>query len=148
MVRNRAGFTLVELMVVVAIAGMLASVALPAYVGYTARAQVSEAADLLWAAKAPLAEYYTSSGRWPDALEDVARTTSGRYTASLTYYGTPEDASPGTLTVMATLQSFGIAPELRGGTLLLGTADGGASWSCHPGGTKPLERAVLPGACR
>jgi len=144
MERSR-GFTLVELMVTVAIVAILCSIALPSYSGYAARAQVSEAVDLLWAAKSPFTEHYGSYGTWPASAEQVLGTTSGRYTASIAILGTPGDQN---IEIMATMVSFGIATEVRSGTLVLSTADGGGSWKCAPGGPKPIPAADLPGACR
>ncbi|HFB7714380.1 TPA: pilin, partial [Neisseria gonorrhoeae] len=59
------GFTLIELMIVIAIVGILAAVALPAYQDYTARAQVSEAILLAEGQKSAVTEYYPNNGKWP-----------------------------------------------------------------------------------
>ncbi|CNO73081.1 class I pilin PilE [Neisseria gonorrhoeae] len=59
------GFTLIELMIVIAIVGILAAVALPAYQDYTARAQVSEAILLAEGQKSAVAGYYLNHGKWP-----------------------------------------------------------------------------------
>jgi type IV pilus assembly protein PilA len=142
-----AGFTLLELTVVVAIIGILAALAIPAYNDYLKRAQVSEATGLLWGAKSPLAEYYANSKQWPAQAGDVLGTTSGKYTGSITFFGTPDNDS-GAITLMATMYLIGIAAELRGATFFLETADGGATWTCRSGGPKPISEAYLPGACR
>ncbi|EOD9226682.1 pilin, partial [Neisseria gonorrhoeae] len=60
------GFTLIELMIVIAIVGILAAVALPAYQDYTARAQVSEAILLAEGQKSAVTEYYLNHGTWPE----------------------------------------------------------------------------------
>ncbi|HFA0873753.1 TPA: pilin, partial [Neisseria gonorrhoeae] len=60
------GFTLIELMIVIAIVGILAAVALPAYQDYTARAQVSEAILLAEGQKSAVTEYYLNNGEWPE----------------------------------------------------------------------------------
>ena len=62
------GFTLIELMIVVAIVGILAAVAIPAYQDYTVRAQVSEGLSLASAAKAAVVESYGSNGAWRPRL--------------------------------------------------------------------------------
>ena len=143
-----AGMTLVELMVVLTIIGILGAVAIPAYGDHVARSQVSEATGLLASAKTPLAEYFLNSGQWPDKPADVMSGTSGKYTASITYFGTPDPTKPGIATLMATFNSFGISTELRNSTLVLRTVDGGATWKCASGGTKPISDRFLPGACR
>ena len=146
--RGSSGFTLIELMLTVAIVGVLAALALPAYERYVARAQVSEATGLLWSAKSPMAEYFGNLGRWPDSPGDVMGTTSGKFTASITYYGTPGTPALSDMTLMATFNSFGLATELRNGTLTLGTLDGGKTWRCRSDGTNPLADRFLPGACQ
>src|SRR5215471_5416067 len=77
------GFTLIELMIVVAIIGILAAVAIPAYQDYIARSQVSEAVSLMGSAKTPLAEYFADKGFWPTMLSDILGNSSGKYTASV-----------------------------------------------------------------
>ncbi|HFC1665890.1 TPA: pilin [Neisseria gonorrhoeae] len=72
------GFTLIELMIVIAIVGILAAVALPAYQDYTARAQVSEAILLAEGQKSAVTEYYLNNGEWPKdngnaGKDDVAK---------------------------------------------------------------------------
>ncbi|EPI4324344.1 pilin, partial [Neisseria gonorrhoeae] len=66
------GFTLIELMIVIAIVGILAAVALPAYQDYTARAQVSEAILLAEGQKSAVTEYYLNHGKWPKDNDDKA----------------------------------------------------------------------------
>ncbi|ENS5902386.1 pilin [Neisseria gonorrhoeae] len=65
------GFTLIELMIVIAIVGILAAVALPAYQDYTARAQVSEAILLAEGQKSAVTEYYLNNGIWPENNGDA-----------------------------------------------------------------------------
>ncbi|EMU4254563.1 pilin, partial [Neisseria gonorrhoeae] len=77
------GFTLIELMIVIAIVGILAAVALPAYQDYTARAQVSEAILLAEGQKSAVTEYYLNHGEWPkdngSAGVASASTIKGKY---------------------------------------------------------------------
>ncbi|MBG8630385.1 pilin, partial [Neisseria meningitidis] len=81
------GFTLIELMIVIAIVGILAAVALPAYQDYTARAQVSEAILLAEGQKSAVTEYYLNHGIWPANNSDagVASSTDikGKYVQSV-----------------------------------------------------------------
>ncbi|HFA5352675.1 TPA: pilin, partial [Neisseria gonorrhoeae] len=82
------GFTLIELMIVIAIVGILAAVALPAYQDYTARAQVSEAILLAEGQKSAVTEYYLNHGKWPEDNDKagVASSSSikGKYVESVT----------------------------------------------------------------
>jgi type IV pilus assembly protein PilA len=77
--KKQAGFTLIELMIVVAIVGILAAIAIPAYQDYIARSQVSEAVATTGAMKTALTEHFASQGTWPDAGEYDAD-EGGRYT--------------------------------------------------------------------
>ncbi|HFC2017388.1 TPA: pilin [Neisseria gonorrhoeae] len=82
------GFTLIELMIVIAIVGILAAVALPAYQDYTARAQVSEAILLAEGQKSAVTEYYLNNGEWPkdngSAGVASASEIKGKYVESVT----------------------------------------------------------------
>jgi len=77
------GFTLIELMIVVAIIGILAAIAIPAYQDYTIRSQVTEGLNLAASVKASVAEYYAQNGVWPPTLTelgmDPANPPSGKY---------------------------------------------------------------------
>jgi type IV pilus assembly protein PilA len=142
------GFTLIELMIVVAIIGILAAVAIPAYQDYIARAQVSEAVNLLASGKTGMAEFFADKGTWPAAATDVMGNVSGKYTKNITILSSSTTA-PGALTLEATMMTSGINTNILSGTAILYTVDGGKIWTCSPGTTAPaLATKYLPGACR
>lgn len=72
MLTNKKGFTLIELMIVVAIIGILAAVAIPAYSNYTKRAKVSEITNAMGAVGSAMIEYYSDKGEWPEPINTIA----------------------------------------------------------------------------
>ncbi|MBR7237304.1 pilin [Neisseria meningitidis] len=121
------GFTLIELMIVIAIVGILAAVALPAYQDYTARAQVSEAILLAEGQKSAVTEYYLNHGIWPgdNSSAGVASssTIKGKYVKSV-------EVKNGVVT--ATMLSTGVNKEIQGKKLSLWAKrqDGSVKWFC------------------
>ncbi|HFC7129245.1 TPA: pilin [Neisseria meningitidis] len=121
------GFTLIELMIVIAIVGILAAVALPAYQDYTARAQVSEAILLAEGQKSAVTEYYLNHGEWPgnNTSAGVATSTDikGKYVQSV-------EVAKGVIT--ATMLSTGVNKEIQGKKLSLWAKrqDGSVKWFC------------------
>ncbi|HEZ5474527.1 TPA: pilin [Neisseria meningitidis] len=121
------GFTLIELMIVIAIVGILAAVALPAYQDYTARAQVSEAILLAEGQKSAVTEYYLNHGKWPGDNSDAgvasASDIKGKYVQSVT-------VANGVVT--ATMLSSGVNKEIQGKKLSLWAKrqNGSVKWFC------------------
>jgi type IV pilus assembly protein PilA len=139
------GFTLIELMIVVAIIGILAAIAIPAYQDYIARAQVSDAVQLLGGLKTPLAEFYADQGRWPsDLVADVGANTQGKYVASLAIT-TGAGMTTGTVGITATFKTTDVSKYINGSTMILLSETGGRQWSCNGGNT---EAKFRPAACR
>jgi type IV pilus assembly protein PilA len=137
------GFTLIELMIVIAIVGILAAVALPAYQDYTVRARISEALALLGEAKTSVAEYYITTGNMPaNATAAGLRTNiDTKIVASLIFDGDQitvrvKDIGGSTAT-LNTLQFS-----------LHRTSSGSPEWVCKPGDTNPIDSKYLPGNCR
>ncbi|MDH1430290.1 pilin [Comamonas aquatica] len=139
------GFTLIELMIVVAIIGILAAVALPAYQDYTARAQVTEALALAGGQKAAVSEYYADKGAMPANNSDAGIASStdikGKYVASVTI------GTSGVIT--AQMAASGVAKGLEGKQLKLTpvVTNGSIDWKCAASAT-PIEAKHLPASCR
>ncbi|HEZ5359607.1 TPA: pilin [Neisseria meningitidis] len=134
------GFTLIELMIVIAIVGILAAVALPAYQDYTARAQVSEAILLAEGQKSAVTEYYLNHGIWPknNTSAGVASSASdikGKYVQSVI-------VANGVVT--AEMKSTGVNKEIQGKKLSLWAKrqNGSVKWFCG----QPVTRDNANGA--
>jgi type IV pilus assembly protein PilA len=139
------GFTLIELMIVVAIIGILAAVALPAYRDYSVRAKVSELVLAASAAKTSVAEYVNTNGIMPDTASVSIESQLSKYVASVTYTGS--NASNGFIEVTATAAETAInGAKLR----LQGLAQGGqVVWTCNTTGASPaILPKYLPSSCK
>ncbi|HEZ5964522.1 TPA: pilin [Neisseria meningitidis] len=133
------GFTLIELMIVIAIVGILAAVALPAYQDYTARAQVSEAILLAEGQKSAVTEYYLNHGEWPanNSSAGVASssTIKGKYVEKV-------EVKNGVIT--AEMKSSGVNKEIQGKKLSLWAKrqDGSVKWFCGQPVTRDDAKAT------
>ena len=141
--KKQQGFTLIELMIVVAIIGILAAIAIPAYQDYTIRAQVSEGLNLAGGAKAAVTEFYQDRGAWPTGnsqagLATNASSINGKYVSSV-----------GVVNSVVTV-TYGVDAHatINGQTITLTAADavGSVTWTCASGGV--IQDKHLPAACR
>ena len=139
--RKQQGFTLIELMIVVAIIGILAAIAIPAYQDYTIRAQVSEGLNLTGACKAAVTEYYQDQGVFPTdnatAGLEAALNIKGKYTTQVAVGGNG---------VCAATYGNEANANINGAILSMTPFDnqGSISWEC----TADFENKWLPAACR
>ncbi|UXY75385.1 pilin [Neisseria gonorrhoeae] len=121
------GFTLIELMIVIAIVGILAAVALPAYQDYTARAQVSEAILLAEGQKSAVTEYYLNHGEWPKDNDSAGVASASKIIGK---YVQKVEVENGVVT--ATMASSNVNKEIQGKRLSLWgrRQDGSVKWFC------------------
>ena len=142
MAKTNAGFTLIELMIVVAIIGILAAIAIPAYQDYTIRAQVAEGLNLASGAKTAIAEFWQDRGTWPtnnfSAGLSSPSSISGKYAQSITISGNQ----------ISVVFGGDANTSLVGAGNLILTASGNDStveWSCT---ASTLPGKWLPSICR
>jgi len=146
MKKMQQGFTLIELMIVVAIIGILAAIAIPAYQDYVIRSQVSEGSSLADGSKTAIGEFYNQTNRLPpnNSSAGLAQSTSivGKYVVSV-------DATNGVITAKfsnATPQEAN--SKINNGTLVFSavTHAGSISWNCK--GLSSVANKYLPQVCR
>lgn len=147
MKKVQQGFTLIELMIVVAIIGILAAIAIPAYQDYTIRAQVSEGLSLASGSKVAVTEFFQNNGALPTDNADAGvpdpATINGNYAESVTI-------ADGVITVLFT-EAQGAHSNLDTATLILTpdtTQGGSVPWACTGGVLLGGEPQWLPSSCR
>lgn len=140
--KNAAGFTLIELMIVIAILGILLAIAIPAYNDYTIRARVSEGLVLASGAKAAVAETWQATSDWPADNLQAGIDTS----IASTYVSSLEVGGAGVITLTFT----NIDAAVNGTQLELAPTfvDNTLRWDCRGAAASPIEPRFIPANCR
>jgi type IV pilus assembly protein PilA len=139
---SQRGFTLIELMIVVAIIAILAAIAIPAYQNYLIRAQVAEGMVLATGPKAAIWDFYSDTGRFPLSNESAglpgATSIAGNYVAKV-------KVTSGV--IIATYNDTNANEAIQDATLVLSpwTQGGSILWTCTPSTVDPK---YLPSSCR
>ena len=144
--KKQGGFTLIELMIVVAIIAILAAIAIPAYKDYTLRAKVSEGINLASAAKTGVAEYYISQGSLPSTNASAGLASASSIAGS--YVSSVAVGADGNGVITVTYSSS--VSELKGKKILFtpSTANAGSvTWQCSAG-SPAVPANYLPANCR
>ena len=140
------GFTLIELMIVVAIIAILAAIALPAYQDYLIRSQVSEGAVLADGSKTAISEYYSNRGIFPTSQVSAGLAASGSIVGK---YVIGVDASANAGIIVATYGNAANAKILNHTIQFSAiTHAGSIEWHCQKGATNPVDNKYLPTSCR
>jgi type IV pilus assembly protein PilA len=144
MKKVQQGFTLIELMIVVAIIGILAAIAIPAYQDYTIRAKVTEGVNALAPAKTSVSEFFISQGSMPASptAAGFSGTIATKFVRTVGYSRTSATVGQLRVTIAAT-----VSPPLAGQTIIMnGTGQTAAvDWDCVPG---TLATKYIPADCR
>ena len=135
------GFTLIELMIVIAIIGILAAIAIPAYQNYLVRAQVTEGLSLATGAKTAVWDFYSYSGRYPSNNQSAGLASAQSITST---YVSKVDVAGGQIKV-----TFGnkVNAAINGEALLLSpqTTAGSITWRCY---SADIATRYMPSSCR
>jgi len=146
MKRMQQGFTLIELMIVVAIVGILAAIALPAYQDYLVRSRVSEGLARGAEAKTSVAEFLSANGRFPSsAISAGFNSARAGQVASVTC-GTNCGVINVTMSGSTQLSALGTNRQLTLSSTA--TTNGIIVWRCRTGGTNGINARFLPGSCK
>ena len=142
--KKQSGFTLIELMIVVAIIAILAAIALPAYQDYLIRSQVSEGSTLASGAKTAVAEFYSNTGRFPPANASAGLAAAGDIEGK---YVSEVNVGTTAGTIQATFSGPDANAKIAADILIFSaiTRAGSLEWTCK---STTIDQKYLPTSCR
>ena len=138
--KKQQGFTLIELMIVVAIIAILAAIAIPQYNDYTARSQLSEAVELTGGLKTPIAEQYSQDSVAASCAVPAGAVTAGKYNATIV----AQNGAVDNCELLATMKAAGVQAKVISKTVTFKYTPSTGAWVCSS--SAPVE--VVPKACK
>ena len=140
--RTAQGFTLIELMIVVAIIAILTAIAIPAYQDYVIRAQVTEGLSLSTGAKGAVWDFYSNTGHYPPGNASAGLATSSLITGN---YVSGVDVTGGVIRISYQQPNANVAIQAKNLVLSPISAAGSIDWTCKP---SSIDGKYLPTVCR
>jgi type IV pilus assembly protein PilA len=145
--KNHWGFTLIELMIVVAIIGILAAVAIPMYLDYSTRSQIAEGLNLAGSAKVAATEYFQEHGVFPTNNAEAGLAAAGNISGRYVFSVSVSRVSPASGVVTIQYGNEAHLFILDEKVLLTATDNvGSVGWACASGGV--IQAKHMPSACR
>jgi type IV pilus assembly protein PilA len=144
--KHQQGFTLIELMIVVSIIGILASIAIPAYRDYIARAEMSEALVLIDGLKSTVTENFTQSGECPTDIIGTDTSSAGKYVLTVETSGPSPAPASGDCTITAMMKPTDVAGAIQNAKIRLTMSTlttSSISWQCLAN----VEQRYVPLVC-
>ncbi|MBU6949955.1 pilin [Hahella sp. HN01] len=142
------GFTLLELLIVVAIIGIVSALAIPGYLDYVARTQVAEAVTLTDSFKTKVSEFVHNTGRVP-SVAAIEVGASGKYVGSMSIM----NPASGVIVIQATMRNAGVSSNISGKTFAMASDNNGKTWFCgktssSANAATSIDPSYLPSSCK